>query len=147
MNEQHVTLAHGNGGRFMRELIEQIFARHLGNPGLDTTADATPIELPAGQAVFTTDGFIVQPLEFPGGDIGALAVHGTTNDLAVAGADPLYLTLCLEGVINAFVSYWSMREPEEDLPTRIEKMQKVFLERIRRPPHAPGPGAEEQDRR
>ena len=61
--------------------------------------------------------------------------------------DPLYLALCLEGVINAFVSYWSMREPEEDLPTRIEKMQKVFLERIRRPPHAPGPGAEEQDRR
>ena len=97
MNEQHVTLAHGNGGRFMRELIEQIFARHLANPGLDTTADATPIDLPAGQAVFTTDGFIVQPLEFPGGDIGALAVHGTSNDLAVAGADPLYLTL------NAFI--------------------------------------------
>lgn len=93
MNESNITLAHGNGGRYMRELIEQVFARHLANPLLDTNADAAPINLPEGQAVFTTDGFIVQPLEFPGGDIGALAVHGTCNDLAVAGADPLYLTL------------------------------------------------------
>lgn len=93
MNEPNITLAHGNGGRFMRELIEQVFARHLANPGLDTQADAALIDLPEGQAVFTTDGFIVQPLEFPGGDIGALAVHGTCNDLAVSGADPLYLTL------------------------------------------------------
>ena len=77
----------------MRELISDIFARHLANADLDTDADATPIDLPEGQPVFTTDGFIVQPLEFPGGDIGALAVHGTCNDLAVAGADPLYLTL------------------------------------------------------
>ncbi len=61
--------------------------------------------------------------------------------------DPLYLTLCLEGIINAFVSYWSMREPEEDLATRIEKMQKVFLERIRRPSHGTNGGVEEQDRR
>jgi len=97
MNEQRITLAHGNGGRFMRELIEEIFARHLANPDLDTDADATPIDLPEGQPVFTTDGFIVQPLEFPGGDIGALAVHGTGNDLAVAGADPLFLSL------NAFI--------------------------------------------
>lgn len=95
--DQHITLAHGNGGRFMRELIEEVFARHLANPNLDTQADATPIDLPPGQPVFTTDGFIVQPLEFTGGDIGALAVHGTTNDLAVSGADPLYLTL------NAFI--------------------------------------------
>lgn len=93
MGEQHITLAHGNGGRFMRELIEQIFARHLSNPDLDVQADAAPIDLPPGQPMFTTDGFIVQPLEFPGGDIGTLAVHGTCNDLAVAGATPLYLTL------------------------------------------------------
>jgi len=93
MTDRHITLAHGNGGRFMRELIEQIFARHLGNPELDVQADAAPIDLPAGQPMFTTDGFIVHPLEFPGADIGSLAVHGTCNDLAVAGADPLYLTL------------------------------------------------------
>ena len=97
MQDSHVSLAHGNGGRFMRELIDEIFARHLANPGLDVQADAVPLQLPDGEPVFTTDGFTVQPLEFPGGDIGSLAVHGTTNDLAVAGADPLYLSL------NAFI--------------------------------------------
>jgi len=109
MSDQNITLAHGNGGRFMRELIEQIFARHLANPDLDVQADAAPIALPQGQAVFTTDGFIVQPLEFPGGDIGALAVHGTCNDLAVSGADPLYLTL------NAFI--------EEGMP--LEQLERL----------------------
>ena len=97
MEDTHISLAHGNGGRYMRELIEQVFARHLDNPALDTGADAVPIALPAGEVLYTTDGFTVQPLEFPGGNIGSLAVHGTTNDLAVAGAEPLYLSL------NAFI--------------------------------------------
>jgi hydrogenase expression/formation protein HypE len=96
MQDTHISLAHGNGGRYMRELIEEIFARHLANPDLDVQADAVPIELD-GEALFTTDGFTVQPLEFPGGNIGSLAVHGTTNDLAVAGAIPKYLSL------NAFI--------------------------------------------
>ncbi len=94
IEDRHVTLAHGNGGRFMRELIAGIFARHLGNPELDTNLDAAPIKLEAGmETVITTDGFTVQPLEFPGGDIGTLAVNGTVNDLAVSGARPVYLTL------------------------------------------------------
>jgi hydrogenase expression/formation protein HypE len=97
MDDDRISLAHGNGGRFMRELIEEIFARHLGKDELDTQADAVPIALDGGEVLITTDGFTVQPLEFPGGDIGSLAVHGTTNDLAVAGARPLYLTL------NAFI--------------------------------------------
>jgi hydrogenase expression/formation protein HypE len=97
MEDDRISLAHGNGGRFMRELIEEIFARHLGKDELDTQADAVPINLNGGDVLITTDGFTVQPLEFPGGDIGSLAVHGTTNDLAVAGARPLYLTL------NAFI--------------------------------------------
>ncbi|HSM29090.1 MAG TPA: hydrogenase expression/formation protein HypE [Woeseiaceae bacterium] len=97
MEDDRISLAHGNGGRFMRELIEEIFARHLGPDELDTQADAVPIALNGGDVLITTDGFTVQPLEFPGGDIGSLAVHGTTNDLAVAGARPLYLTL------NAFI--------------------------------------------
>ena len=97
MEDDRISLAHGNGGRFMRELIEEIFARHLGKDELDTQADAVPIALNGGDVLITTDGFTVQPLEFPGGDIGSLAVHGTTNDLAVAGARPLYLTL------NAFI--------------------------------------------
>ncbi len=97
MQDTHISLAHGNGGRFMRELIEEIFARHLSNPGLDVQADAVPLALDSSEVMFTTDGFTVQPLEFPGGNIGTLAVHGTTNDLAVAGATPRYLSL------NAFI--------------------------------------------
>lgn len=97
-----ITLAHGNGGRLMRELIDGVFVRHLASPLLDVQADAVRIDVPAGDLFITTDGFTVKPLEFPGGDIGALAVHGTVNDLAVAGATPLYLT------VNAFI--------EEGLP-------------------------------
>lgn len=97
LTDTHIALAHGNGGRYMRELIEGIFARHLGNPALDTQADAVPLNLDSHELLFTTDGFTVQPLEFPGGDIGSLAVHGTTNDLAVAGGLPRYLSL------NAFI--------------------------------------------
>ena len=97
MQDTHISLAHGNGGRYMRELIEEIFARHLANPDLDVQADAVPIALESDDVLFTTDGFTVQPLEFPGGNIGSLAVHGTTNDLAVAGAIPKYLSL------NAFI--------------------------------------------
>ena len=94
LDEARIGLAHGNGGRYMRELIRDVFARHLGGGVLDTDLDACPLpQLPDGEVVFTTDGFTVQPLEFPGGDIGSLAVHGTTNDLAVAGATPLYLSL------------------------------------------------------
>lgn len=95
--DTHISLAHGNGGRFMRELIESVFQRHLGNPALDVQADAVTLALNGTDCLFTTDGFTVQPLEFPGGDIGSLAVHGTTNDLAVAGAEPKYLSL------NAFI--------------------------------------------
>nr|VFJ64923.1 MAG: hydrogenase expression/formation protein HypE [Candidatus Kentron sp. FW] len=97
MHDTHVSLAHGNGGRRMRELIDAVFARHLGNPDLDTAADAVSISVGSGEIVVTTDGFTVQPLIFPGGDIGSLAVHGTANDLAVVGATPLYFTL------NAFI--------------------------------------------
>ncbi|MEJ2619089.1 MAG: hydrogenase expression/formation protein HypE [Candidatus Thiodiazotropha sp.] len=96
--DRHISLAHGNGGRLMRELIELLFARHLQNPTLDVQADAVTLPLDRhGELLFTTDGFTVQPLEFPGGNIGSLAVHGTTNDLAVSGAIPKYLSL------NAFI--------------------------------------------
>ena len=94
IEDTHITLAHGNGGRYMRELIEQIFARHLANPALDVRLDAARIELEPGAVPYiTTDAFTVQPLEFPGGDIGTLAVNGTVNDLAVSGAIPRVLTL------------------------------------------------------
>jgi hydrogenase expression/formation protein HypE len=93
MDEAFVRLAHGNGGRLMRELIETVFAEALGNDFLDLRADAARLPAVAGELFLTTDGFTVEPLEFPGGDIGSLAVHGTVNDLAVAGARPLWLSL------------------------------------------------------
>ncbi|MGR8929834.1 MAG: hydrogenase expression/formation protein HypE [Gammaproteobacteria bacterium] len=97
--ESHIALAHGNGGRLMRELIESLFAHHLANGLLDTNVDAArlPLETNGGELMMTTDGFTVEPLEFPGGNIGSLAVHGTVNDLAVSGAIPQYLSL------NAFI--------------------------------------------
>ncbi len=92
--DTRIALAHGNGGRMMRELIDELFAQALRNPQLDTNADAVPLPTPADQELMvTTDGFTVQPLEFPGGNIGSLAVYGTVNDLAVSGAKPHYLTL------------------------------------------------------
>ena len=97
MDDDRISLAHGNGGRFMRELIEDVFAKALSASELDVQADAVEIDLGEGEVMITTDGFTVQPLEFPGGNIGSLAIHGTTNDLAVAGARPMYLTL------NAFI--------------------------------------------
>jgi hydrogenase expression/formation protein HypE len=93
MDDTHISLAHGNGGHYMRELIEELFARHLGNPLLDVQSDAARLPDMDGELMVTTDGFTVQPLEFPGGTIGSLAVHGTANDLAVSGATPHYLTL------------------------------------------------------
>jgi hydrogenase expression/formation protein HypE len=93
MEDTRILLAHGNGGRLMRELIADIFARHLANPLLDTDADAVTLPMLDGEVMVTTDGFTVQPLEFPGGNLGSLAVHGVVNDLAVAGADPRYFTL------------------------------------------------------
>jgi hydrogenase expression/formation protein HypE len=94
LRDTHISLAHGNGGRMMRELIEGLFVPALANPRLDTSADAVALPVPADQElVVTTDGFTVQPLEFPGGNIGSLAVHGTVNDLAVSGAVPRFMTL------------------------------------------------------
>jgi hydrogenase expression/formation protein HypE len=88
-----ITLAHGNGGRFMRELVRDVFAHHFQCANLDISADAACLPPEEGAMVVTTDGFIVDPLEFPGGDIGSLAVHGSVNDLAVSGAAPRWLTL------------------------------------------------------
>jgi len=97
VQDTHISLAHGNGGRLMRELIREIFAHHLGSDQLDVQVDAARIALPPGRQLITTDGFTVQPLEFPGGDIGTLAIHCTCNYLAVSGATPCFMTL------NAFI--------------------------------------------
>jgi hydrogenase expression/formation protein HypE len=87
-----VTLAHGGGGKAMKDLIDDVFVGAFDNPLLAPLDDAAKLELGGARLAFATDAFVVDPLVFPGGDIGKLAVCGTVNDLAVAGAVPLYLS-------------------------------------------------------
>lgn len=91
-DDEVVLLAHGDGGALTRELVERIFVRRFQNDLLRPLSDAAIFSAGAGRMAFTTDSFVVDPLFFPGGDIGKLAVCGTVNDLAVSGAKPLYLT-------------------------------------------------------
>jgi hydrogenase expression/formation protein HypE len=86
-----VDMSHGAGGKAMAQLIEELFARHLGNEYLAQGNDGALLPQPAGRLVMATDSHVVSPLFFPGGDIGCLSVHGTINDVAVMGATPLYL--------------------------------------------------------
>ncbi|GAB0147965.1 hydrogenase expression/formation protein HypE [Marichromatium sp. PS1] len=85
-------MTHGAGGRAMDQLIDGIFRRHLDNPLLAQGNDQARFAVPPGRLAMSTDGHVVSPLFFPGGDIGALAVHGTVNDLAMGGARPLHLS-------------------------------------------------------
>jgi hydrogenase expression/formation protein HypE len=86
-----VDMSHGSGGRAMAQLIEQLFRRYLDNPLLAQGNDQALFRPPPGRIAISTDGHVVSPLFFPGGDIGCLAVHGTVNDVAMSGARPLYL--------------------------------------------------------
>lgn len=87
-----VDLSHGAGGRAMGQLIEDIFHKAFDNDWLRAGNDQSAFSVPAGRMVMTTDGYVVSPLFFPGGNIGSLAVHGTINDIAMSGARPLYLS-------------------------------------------------------
>lgn len=90
-----VLMAHGGGGRLMHQLLERIIVPPIDNPHLESRHDACVVDIGAAKIAFTTDSFVVQPLFFPSGDIGKLSVCGTVNDLAMAGARPLYLSLAL----------------------------------------------------
>ena len=91
MRDSTVTLAHGAGGKQTSELIDRVFKAHFDNPAL-TADDAAVLAPPQGRMAMTTDGFIVSPAFFPGGNIGKLSICGTVNDLACMGARPLYLS-------------------------------------------------------
>lgn len=87
-----IVLGHGAGGKMTNDLIRHLFAEEFHSPLLGQLADAAAVQVGAQRLAITTDSFVVSPLFFPGGDIGELAVNGTINDLAAAGARPLYLT-------------------------------------------------------
>jgi len=90
--EKRIRLGHGSGGKLTHDLIDNMFVKHFNNPDLDKQTDAALLKTDANQLAFTTDAFVVDPIFFPGGDIGKLAVCGTVNDVAVSGAYPLYLS-------------------------------------------------------
>lgn len=92
MKQGVVDLSHGSGGRATAQLIEQLFLSAFDNEWLRQKNDQACFEIAAGRMVMTTDAHVISPLFFPGGDIGSLAVHGTINDIAMAGATPLYLS-------------------------------------------------------
>ncbi len=87
-----VLMAHGGGGALMRQLLDQLVLPAFANDLLEQQHDASVFAVGGARLAFTTDSFVVRPLFFPGADLGALAVHGTVNDLAMAGARPLYLS-------------------------------------------------------
>lgn len=89
---KRILLGHGSGGKLTHDLIENLFVRYFSNPELDRQTDSALLEVPAGHLAFTTDAFVVDPIFFPGGDIGKLAICGTVNDLAVSGACPRYIS-------------------------------------------------------
>lgn len=113
-----VTLAHGAGGRQTSELIDQVFKAHFANPDL-TSDDAAVLSVEGGKLAFTTDGFIVSPAEFPGGNIGKLSICGTVNDLACMGAKPLYLS-CAFVIEEGF--------PMDKLEEIVAAMEKTAAE-------------------
>lgn len=118
---KQVQLAHGGGGKMMRRLISGIFGPVLGT---QTGTDSATVEVAGARLAMTTDSFVVNPVSFPGGNIGSLAVHGTVNDLAMSGARPLYLTcgyILEEGLeLEALASLvWSMREAADACNVRV----------------------------
>ena len=95
MLEKMILLDHGSGGTASQELISDVFLKHLDNPILNSLEDSAILENHGGRLAFTTDSYVVDPIFFPGGDIGKLAIHGTINDLAMRGAQPHALSLGL----------------------------------------------------
>ena len=90
--DDRILLGHGGGGRLTQQLLERLFLPAFTNPALDARHDGALLEAGGARLAFTTDGYVVRPLMFPGGTIGDLAVNGTANDLAMCGARPLWLS-------------------------------------------------------
>jgi hydrogenase expression/formation protein HypE len=111
-----VVLGHGSGGRLSQQLIQNIILPQFKNEWLEPLHDGAIFSVCGAKLAFSTDSFVVNPLFFPGGDIGSLAVHGTVNDLAMCGARPLYLSV-------AFILEEGF--PLEDLQRIVQSMRKA----------------------
>ena len=132
VNVPTVTLAHGGGGKAMKDLIDDVFVSAFDNDALAPLEDQARFDLAAlavhgDRLAFTTDSYVVHPLSFPGGDIGKLAVCGTINDLAVGGATPLYLSCAViveEGIpVEPSIrrpSWAKLRDADSTVPFAFE---------------------------
>ncbi|MGB3652407.1 MAG: hydrogenase expression/formation protein HypE [Rivularia sp. (in: cyanobacteria)] len=120
----HITLAHGSGGKAMRDLIDDIFVTTFNNPILSELEDQAKFDLAnlmqlGDRLAFTTDSYVVDPLFFPGSNIGELAVNGTVNDLAVSGAKPLYLTCSV--ILEEGLSVETLRQVAQSMQAAAQK--------------------------
>ena len=132
----HIRLAHGGGGRLMHQLLEDVFLTVFDDVPRLGAHDGAELDMPSGRPVMTTDGFVVHPLFFPGGDIGTLAANGTVNDLAMCGARPLYLSasFILEEGLDTQVLWrvvTSMRSAADAAGVRIVTGDTKVVERGR----------------
>ncbi|BAZ26174.1 hydrogenase expression/formation protein HypE [Kalymmatonema gypsitolerans NIES-4073] len=124
MRDTHITLAHGSGGKAMRDLIDDIFVKNFDNPTLSQLEDQASFDLASlmkqgDRLAFTTDSYVVDPLFFPGGDIGELAINGTVNDLAMSGAKPLYLSCSV--ILEEGLAVETLRRVAESMRTAAKK--------------------------
>ncbi|MDD5454873.1 MAG: AIR synthase related protein, partial [Candidatus Ratteibacteria bacterium] len=125
MNE--ILLAHGDGGKLMHRLINELFKKKFNNEILNELGDSAVVKIPAlknSKFSFTTDSYVVNPLFFPGGDIGKLAVCGTINDLAVSGAKPLFISC---GFIIEEGMKYKILEKITDSMAKTAKQEKVKI--------------------
>ncbi|MDT4976183.1 MAG: hydrogenase expression/formation protein HypE [Pseudonocardiales bacterium] len=114
--DEVITLAHGAGGKSSAALVDAVFLEAFRNPELEQMGDGAVLTLPSGERLaFSTDSFVVSPLQFPGGSIGHLAVHGTINDLAVSGAKPQWLSAAF--VIQEGFAIAKLKEIVADMAT------------------------------
>ncbi|MBW4635625.1 MAG: hydrogenase expression/formation protein HypE [Iphinoe sp. HA4291-MV1] len=124
VRDTHITLAHGSGGKAMRDLIDDIFVKNFDNPTLSLLEDQASFHLASlmqqgNRLAFTTDSYVVDPLFFPGGDIGKLAVNGTVNDLAMSGAKPLYLSCSV--ILEEGLAVETLRRVAENMQAAAQK--------------------------
>jgi hydrogenase expression/formation protein HypE len=117
--EKTILLGHGSGGKMMHDLIENVFIKHFENSILSEQTDAAIVQAGSEKIAFTTDSFVIDPLFFPGGNIGKLAVCGTVNDLAVSGAEPLYLSVSF--IIEEGFPFKSLEIIAESLAAEAKK--------------------------
>ncbi len=132
--EKHIEMAHGNGGLLMQRLIREVLLKYFSAPELMPLADAALLKVSQERIAFTTDSYVVNPIFFPGGDIGSLAINGTVNDLSVMGAIPQYLSCALileEGLELTVLEQilQSMRCAAENVGIRIVTGDTKVVER------------------